>query len=78
MHSDQNKQNKKPKQQLSFLRYSALGFQMIAIILFGVFGGIKLDEWAGLKFPVFTFALTIISVILAMYFAIKDVLKPRK
>jgi len=48
---------------------------MIAIILVGVFGGIKLDQIVRLEFPVFTVVLTIVSVILSMYYAIKDLLK---
>ncbi|MBU0763797.1 MAG: AtpZ/AtpI family protein [Bacteroidetes bacterium] len=48
---------------------------MLAIILAGVFGGIKLDAWLELKFPAFTVSLTIIAVILSMYFVIKDLLK---
>jgi len=48
---------------------------MIAIILVGVFGGIKLDQIVRIEFPVFTVVLTIISVIFSMYYAIKDLLK---
>ncbi len=48
---------------------------MIAIILVGVFGGIKLDEVVAFEFPVFTVVLTILSVFLSMYFVIKDLLK---
>jgi hypothetical protein len=48
---------------------------MIAIILIGVFGGVKLDEWLELTFPVFTVILSILSVFLAIYYAIKDFIK---
>jgi len=48
---------------------------MIAIILAGVFGGIKLDQIVRIEFPVFTVVLTIVSVIFSMYYAIKDLLK---
>lgn len=48
---------------------------MIAIILLGVFGGKKLDEYMELKFPVFTLVLTLVSVFLAIYFVIKDLMK---
>jgi hypothetical protein len=48
---------------------------MLAIILAGVFGGIKLDEWLKLKVPVFTVSLSILSVILAIYYVTKDLLR---
>jgi F0F1-type ATP synthase assembly protein I len=57
-----------------YARYSGLAIQMLVIILAGVWGGLKLDAWLKLK-PLFTIALTIISVVMAIYFAIKDLLR---
>jgi F0F1-type ATP synthase assembly protein I len=48
---------------------------MLAIILIGVFGGVKLDQWLELKAPVFTVILSILSVILAIYYAVKDLIR---
>jgi len=45
---------------------------MIAIILLGVFGGIKLDELIKWEFPVFTLVLTLLAVVMSMYYAVKD------
>jgi hypothetical protein len=45
---------------------------MLVIILLGVFGGIKLDEYLELNFPVFTLIFTVLAVILAIYYTIKD------
>jgi F0F1-type ATP synthase assembly protein I len=59
----------------SYARYSSLAFQMFAIIGLGIFGGVKLDEWANIGFPVFTVLLSIISVAAAIYTAVKDLLK---
>ena len=59
----------------SYARYSSIAFQMIIIILIGVFGGIKLDEWLKLQFPVFTVLLSFLSVILAIYYVTKDLIK---
>ncbi len=56
----------------SYARYSAIAFQMLFIILAGVFGGIKLDEYLELKFPVFTLVFTVLAVVLAIYYTIKD------
>ena len=73
------KSSKNQKNNLSNLnnaaKYSTIAFQMIAIILVGVFGGIKLDQIVRIEFPVFTVVLTIVAVILSMYYAIKDLLK---
>jgi hypothetical protein len=48
---------------------------MIVIILLGVFGGMKLDKVLRLGFPLFTVLFSILSVFLAIYYAIKDFLK---
>ena len=69
---------KKKKSLDSYTRYSSIAFQMLIIILIGVFGGIKLDEWLKLSVPVFTIILSILSVILAIYTVTKDLLKPGK
>ena len=63
------------KQLPGYARYSNMAFQMFAIIGVGVFGGVKLDEWLNLKFPVFTLILSIISVAAAIYSAIKDLIR---
>lgn len=75
-------QEKKPKKQQkiakslsNYAKYSNLAFQMIAIIILGVFGGIKLDQWLHMKFPVFTVVLSLTGTAVAIYFGIKDFLK---
>ena len=59
----------------SYARYSSLAFQMFAIIGIGIFGGVKLDQWLKIGFPVFTVVLSILSVAAAIYTAIKDLIK---
>ncbi len=76
---NQNSETKNKKAPSDFAKYSAIGFQMIAIMVIGVLGGLKLDQWiTGIEFPVFTVVLTLASVIFATYYAIKDFLKPQK
>jgi len=70
-------QSQKKKSFDNYARYSGLAFEMIAIILVGVFGGIKLDEIFDCK-PLLTALLSFVSVILAIYFAIKDFLRTPK
>lgn len=69
---------KKKKLLDNYARYSSIAFQMLIIILIGVFGGYKLDQWLQLKFPVFTVILSIIAVILSIYTVTKDLLKQGK
>lgn len=48
---------------------------MMVIIVAGTFGGFKLDEFLNWGFPVFTLLFSIGAVILAIYIAIKDLIK---
>lgn len=75
-----SEKNKLPdKDQINnYARYSALAFQMAVIIGLGTFGGYKLDQLLGLKFKIFTIVLSLVSVIAAIYYAVKDFLKPKK
>jgi len=76
MQKNQESKLKKNKKQFNdYAKYSTIAFQMIFIILIGVFGGIKLDQIVKIEFPVFTVVLSILSVILAIYYAIKDLIK---
>ena len=65
-----------PLKQLGIL--SAIGVQMAAIIAVGTFVGVKLDE----KYPndtnLFTLILTLLSVILSIYFVIRRVISVSK
>ncbi len=70
-----SKQKSKRSTLNNYARYSGLAFQMIAIILVGVFGGIKLDELVKWEFPVFTLVLTLLAVIASMYYAVKDLIR---
>jgi hypothetical protein len=65
-------QLKETKKLSSIAKYSTMAFQMVIIIGLGVFGGIKLDHWLQIRFPLFTIVLSLGAVILAMYFFIKD------
>ncbi len=62
----------------NYAKYSALAFQMAVIIGLGTFGGYKLDQLLGLEFKIFTIVLSLLSVVMAIYFAVKDFLKPKK
>jgi F0F1-type ATP synthase assembly protein I len=68
----------KKKSLDNYARYSSIAFQMLIIILIGVFGGVKLDQWLKLSVPVFTVVLSILAVILAIYTVTRDLLKQNK
>jgi len=62
----------KPKKKLDdFIRYSNMAFEMIAIMGIGTWSGILIDDWLELGFPVFTLVLMIVSVVGAIYHAIR-------
>ncbi|MBC8486313.1 MAG: AtpZ/AtpI family protein [Bacteroidetes bacterium] len=72
------KKNDQKKNYLNdYAKYSSISLQMLVIILLGVFGGVKLDEWLNLKFPVFTVILSLLSVTIAIYSVVKDLLKKK-
>ena len=55
----------------SYVRYSGMGFQMVAIILLFYWAGSKLDERSGTEKPVYTAILTVLGVFAGLYIAIK-------
>lgn len=62
----------KNKQRLNdYGKYSAIAFQMGAIIAIGVWGGYALDKYFHFEFPVFILILSLMSVAAAIYFAVK-------
>jgi F0F1-type ATP synthase assembly protein I len=66
-----------PRKSLEgYARYSGMAVQMLVIILAGVFGGFKLDQFAGTT-PVFTVILSLAAVFLSIYFFTRDLLKKR-
>ncbi len=67
---------KNPKNSLNdYVKYSSIAFQMIFIILLGVFAGVKLDEFLTNGKPIFTLIFSLLSVLLAIFYVIKDFIK---
>jgi len=62
------------KPHKDFAKYGGMGIQMAAIMLLGIWGGIKLDEWVQWNFPVFTLVLALVSVFAALYYVLKDLI----
>ena len=56
----------------SYVRYSGMGFQMVAIILLFYWAGSKLDERSGNEKPAYTAILTLLGVFAGLYIILKD------
>ena len=68
-------QNQKPSNKASqYAKYSGLAFQMIAIIVLGSYGGMKLDERYPNEYNLWTVLGSILSVFIATILAVKQVL----
>ncbi len=78
----ENSKKKLPKTQFNsqnaLAKYSGLGFKMIAIISIGTYGGFLLDKKIPNKYSLFTIFLSLISVFIAMYSVIKDVINTQE
>ena len=73
------KKEKQPSKPLNaYAKYSSLGIQMAIIIGGGCYGGYKLDEYYKNTNSVFTIIFSLLSIGLAMYVVIKDVIKSSK
>jgi len=58
-----------------YLKYSGLGFQMIAVLVLAAWGGMTLDDKMGNKNPWWTIGLMLLGVVASMYMIIKSVIK---
>jgi len=67
--------NQRKKQLNNYAKYSSIGIQMLVIILAGVFGGYKLDQWLELSFPAMVLVCASTVIFLAIYTVVKDLLK---
>ena len=56
----------------AILKYSGLAFQMIALVLIFTYGGYKLDQYLGLKIPVFTIVFILAALFGYLYKLMRD------
>ena len=71
-----NNQIQKKKERLNnYARFSGVGFQMLATIGVGVWGGVKLDNIYPNNYQVFTVICALISIGVTLYLVIKQVTK---
>ncbi len=67
----------KPKQS-AYLKYSSLGFQMAITIGLGAWLGTYLDEKYNTEKPYYTIAIILLSIFIALYQVIKEVMNLNK
>lgn len=72
-----DQKDKKDSPLKFYAKYSSLAMQMIVIIVAGAFGGKALDGWLDWEFPVFTLVLTILSVIVATIYGMRELFKQK-
>lgn len=72
---EKDKNQSRQDQLKPYLKYSGLGFQMIAVLVLAAWGGMTLDEKMGNKNPWWTIGLMLLGVISAMFMIIKSVTK---
>ena len=49
-----------------------MGFQMAVTIFLATFAGVKLDGWLHNHIPIFTLVMSLLSVVLSLYYFIRD------
>jgi ATP synthase protein I len=76
--SDDDKKNGAQDQLKPYLKYSGMAIQMIGILVVAAFGGIKLDDYLEMKYPVFTIVLMLVAVVASMYLIVSSVIKDNK
>lgn len=75
---DQKPQNNEKKKQLNTLaRFAGVGFQMLAIIGLGTWFGIWLDG-DNADFPLYALIFSLLSVFIALYLVIREVIQNSK
>lgn len=71
--SKPKKESQKKKQPLnSYVKYTAIGFQMIAIIVVGTGIGMWLDNKYETETPWYTLGLALLSVFAALYTTLRE------
>lgn len=61
-----------------YAKYTGIAFEMVAIILVAVWGGMKLDEKFNDDEPLFIIIFAILGVFIALYVVLKDFIQFKK
>ena len=72
---DSESSGNSPKKINNYIKYSGIGMQMFVIIGFGCYGGFKLNAYLELDKPYITAIVSLLSILLAMIYAFRQVQK---
>lgn len=67
--------NKEENTTGSFVKYSGIGFQMLATIGLFAFIGYKIDDYQGNAKPIVTAILSLVGVLISLYQVVKQLNK---
>ena len=73
MSQQHNRKDSNPRN--NYVRFSGLAFQILAAIFLGIWGGMKLDAWLNLQYPIFTIVLAMLTLLGSIYYLIKSLPK---
>jgi chromate transport protein ChrA len=73
-----HKQQKPNKGTSDLLRYAGWGTQLFVLLALAVFGGGKLDQWAGFTVPLLVWVLPFAVLVIMIYQLIRDTSKKQK
>ena len=69
------RKDKEESQATSFVKYSSIGFQMLATIGLFAFIGYKIDDYQQNDKPIVTAILSLIGVLISLYQVVKQLNK---
>ena len=61
-----------------YMKYSGMAFQMLIILALGTYLGVKLDEYFQLETPYLAALFAILSLFIAFYITLKDLIFNKK
>jgi F0F1-type ATP synthase assembly protein I len=70
-----NSEKNNPAPRGNFMKYSAIGFQIMAVFALGVFLGLKTDEWLKTSKPYFTLLFSLLFAFAGLYLGLRDFLR---
>jgi len=65
----------KPNKNTDLMRYAGWGTQMFVLLALAVYGGNKIDKWAGFSIPMLVWILPFAVLVLMIYQLIRDTTK---
>lgn len=72
---DENNLKKRKRDVSTYAKYSAMGFQMFAIIGAFAYAGYRLDNSRKMESPLFTAFFSLLGVFIALYLVIRSIKK---